>query len=138
MLKIVSSIQRAAAVGFLWLVPMLGHASAQVSISGNYYEEVKSNSCTGSSTACILAFTATPQLVLFTDVSCSFALGSQPSHAGFSVSDTANGLSRRRTEHFPLQLVSTNNYAAKFKTTFLFGSGKYPTIFVFMIGANTS
>ena len=143
-MRFVYTIRRAAMLGLvaLWCLAPMRSASAQVAIAGNYYEEVKSSSggCISvPTTFCALIFSATPQIVFFTDVSCQFETNLPIFQTAFGVSDSSSGLGGfRRFESFPPQLVSTANYAAKFKTSFLIGSGKFPMIFLQTVSAGTA
>jgi hypothetical protein len=58
------------AVGFFASASAITTASAQVVISGNYYEESKGVNCNNPTILCGLVFTAVPQNVFITDVSC--------------------------------------------------------------------
>jgi hypothetical protein len=105
-------------------------ASAQAIISGTYYEERKSVQCSApGNSSCALIFAATPQMVLFTDVSCLIQVNGPIAQTGFGVNDAPTPGALRRIEFFPVQPGNGGYYTAKFKTSFLFGAGKYPTIY---------
>jgi hypothetical protein len=115
-------------------------ASAQVVVSGNYYEEFKSVSC-GTANACLLLFSATPQQVFITDVSCQIlTTGTAPVYdVALAVSDTAAGTgSPRRVEHvIPVSIIA-NAWIVRSKIGFLYGGGKWPEIIVGTSGAVSS
>lgn len=118
-------------------------ASAQVVNFNGYYEEYKNVSCTaGGNSSCGLVFTAMTGYVMITDVSCLFTVNQPPAQTGFGVADSTAGAPLRRIEYFPAQIGNTQLgntfYSAKFKTFFLFGPGKYPTIYVNMITVGTA
>ena len=140
--RFVSAIRRAAVLGLvaLYCLAPMRSASAQVAISGNYYEDYKNTFCGGSSSICQLAFDATPQIVLITDVSCYFSAGLPIINSLLGVSDSATPAvgQLRRLDFFPPQLLTTGNYVANVKTNFLFGAGKWPTISLTMTGAATA
>jgi hypothetical protein len=107
-------------------------ASAQVVISGNYYEEFSSIAC-GANSECFLVFSATPQNVFITDVSCRIITsGAAPvSSVIFGVSDFAVGTSSpRRLEYFIPVNVTANIWVVRSKAGFLFGAGRWPEIIV--------
>jgi hypothetical protein len=118
-------------------------ASAQVVVSGSYYEEEKAPSCVAASTnVCQVVFTAVPQNVLVTDVSCYVVIGATTvAEVEIGVADSASGGATRRNAHFPLTQMTTNGsilyYATGFKTNFLFGSGRWPTITIATVGDTT-
>ena len=139
--RFVSAIRRAAMLGLvaLYCLAPMRSASAQVAISGNYYEDYSNTFCGGLSSTCQLVFSATPQIVLITDVSCYLSTGLPIINSFLGVSDSATPVGGlRRLDFFPPQLLTTGNYVAKFKTNFLFGSGKYPSIMLNMTGASTA
>jgi hypothetical protein len=120
-------------------------ASAQVVTTGSYYEEEKTLNCSGSSSLCELVFTAVPQNVLVTDVSCTASVTASPLLAWIGVSDSATGNgggTTRRNTYFPLTqmatLSTTTYYATVFKTNFLFGTGKWPTIIIDSVNISTT
>jgi hypothetical protein len=106
-------------------------ATAQVVISGSYYEESKIVNCDGVN-FCQVVFTAVPQNVLVTDVSCYVVAGAPAYQSYIGVSDSANGGAMRRNSFFRLTQMTTSGsvtyYAAAIRTNFLFGSGHWPTI----------
>ena len=139
-MSLISAIRRVAMLGLvaLYCLAPMHSALGLAAISGNYYEENSSANCSGSS-ACQLVFSATPQLVFITDVSCFFGTSQPITYALLGVSDSATPAGGiRRGDFFPPQLLTTGNYLAKFKTSFLFGSGKWPTIYLNMTGASTT
>ena len=118
-------------------------ASAQVVNFGSYYEEYKNVFCTaGGNSSCGLVFSQMSGYIMITDVSCLFTVSQPPAQTGFGVADSTAGAPLRRLEYFPVQIgnVQSGNtfYSAKFKTFFLFGPGKYPTIYVNMITVGTA
>jgi hypothetical protein len=117
-------------------------ASAQVVVSGNYYEEERSLTCVSTNISfCQAVFTAVPQNVLVTDVSCYVLAGAAVLQAYIGVSDSAGGGNTRRNSYFPITQMTTNGasiyYAAAFQTNFLFGSGRWPTITIATVGNTT-
>ena len=140
-MRFVSARRSAAMLGLVALccVAPMRSASAQVAVYQNYYEEHKGVSCSApGNSSCALIFSAAPQVVLITDVSCLITTNQTIQSAGFGVSDSASSAALlRRYQFFPPQLVSTGWYAASFKTNFLFGSGKYPVIFFNLTGEGT-
>ena len=118
-------------------------ASAQVVNFNGYYEEYKNVFCNaGGNSSCGLVFTAMAGYVMITDVSCLFTVSQPPAQTGFGVADSTAGAPLRRIEYFPAQIGNSQFgntfYSAKFKTFFLFGPGKYPTIYVNMITVGTA
>ncbi|MBR1121132.1 hypothetical protein JQ628_06375 [Bradyrhizobium lablabi] len=120
-------------------------ASAQgVIIVGNLYEETKSASCFGAgNSACHLIFNPAPPTnkILITDVSCLFTHTQPIAQSAIAVSDSPTSGPFRRFEYFPAQTGNAqagNTFsAAKFKTNFLFGEGKYPAIYFNMVAVGT-
>jgi hypothetical protein len=136
-MRFVYAIRRAAMLGLvaLWCLAPMRSASAQVAIAGNYYEEYKTVACIAATSSCQLVFSATPQLVFVTDVSCSLTATQPINQMALGVSDSATPVGvggLRRLDFFVPQLLTSISYAAKFKTSFLFGSGKFPSIFLNM------
>jgi hypothetical protein len=121
------------ATGFLVSAGAINTASAQVAISGNYYEETGIAICSSAS-SCTLELTATPAQVLFTKINCTLTVTNQAvfiQTLTFAVRDVHNG-SQRRTEYLavPVPLLSngTNFYAVVSPSDFLFGAGRIPTL----------
>ena len=137
-INLVCAIRRTAMLGLAalsCLAPM-HTASGQPTIYNNYYEENGIAFCSGKDD-CQVVFSATPQLVLITELSCYLGTTTPIVYALLGVSDVATPVgSYRRNDFFPPQLMTTGNYLAKFKTNFLFGVGKWPTIYVFMTGTS--
>ena len=119
-------------LGISLLVPMLAinTASAQAVVSGNYYEDKGSSSCSATN-ACAIVFSQTPRYVLFTDVSCHvFASAGSVYEIYFGVQDVASppNLSPRRTEYFSAVNTATNDWVVRSKTNFLLGGGAWPVL----------
>jgi hypothetical protein len=129
------------AVGFFASAPAITTASAQVVVSGNYYEEFKSSSCTLIVNPCFLVFSATPQNVFITDVSCQI-ISSGPGAVystvlGVSDSDTGNATPRRQEYFIPVSVIA-NVWSVRSKAGFLFGAGRWPEVIVTASGAVNS
>ena len=142
-----SAIRREAMLGLLalsCLAPMRS-ASAQVATYNNYYEEWKQAACVSTGPAnCQLVFSATPQVLEITDVSCSIDITTPINVAFFGVSDSATGGSNiggplRRPEVFAPQQAGyyATHYVASFKTKYVFGSGKWPIIYLGLTAAGS-
>jgi hypothetical protein len=129
------------AVGFFAFASAITTAPAQAIISGNYYEDIQSNGCNGGN-VCLLVFSATPQNVFITDVSCLLIANGAPVYkVVLAVSDFAGGtLSTRRAEYFvPVgSTANVNAWTVRSKAGFLFGAGKWPQITVGTNGIVTS
>lgn len=121
------------AASFLGSVATATSSSAQVAISGSYYEEVNATACIN--TTCALYFHATPQLLLLSKVSCLVSDGqpAQLAYMSLAVADT-NGGAIRRTEYLPIPsnvaAFGFNYYSVVAATDFLFGVAKFPVITV--------
>jgi hypothetical protein len=121
------------AAGFLGIAAATS-ASAQVARDGNYYEEVKPVNCNAND--CILEFSATPQLILFSKINC---LISTPNAAlygiAFEIRDASGGSPRRR-EFLPIPTpVATSNgpyYNFATPTDFMVSASRFPVIEVFI------
>jgi hypothetical protein len=126
------------AAGFLGTVAVTP-ASAQVARDGNFYEEVKFANC-GTTTACQLEFSATPQLILFSKVSCLMFVASSAMYAAIlEIRDVSGGATRRREAlQFPAPVAvgTTNNYSFVIPTDFMVSASKFPVIEIFQTGAS--
>jgi hypothetical protein len=134
----ISQMKCLPALALLAALCAASSASAQVVTTGTYYEEEVGNTCNAPNiNFCQITFTAVPQNLLVSDMSCWAQITGTVIQAYIGVSDTANNSSglTRRNAFFPLPLQAnstntTNYYAGSFRPNFLFGSGKWPTIVV--------
>ncbi|MBV8849011.1 MAG: hypothetical protein JOZ16_05440 [Methylobacteriaceae bacterium] len=128
-MKVFASGFAALALGFM----AAPEAQAQVAISGNYYEELaQSGSGCNPTTLCSVHFTAVPQNVLISYLSCLYTSSVAIGTSYLGVADSSNTQSLRRREILPSPAYFMVNgfyeYAVIKQTNFLFGAGKFPTV----------